>query len=80
MSMVFNSLFDLGFLIMILGFVITFTVAILLLCQVKGGVKGGGIIMIGPFPIIFGSDAKILKVILIIAMFLAAIFFVMHSF
>ena len=78
MSLVSNSLFNLGFIIMILGFAITFSAAIFLFRQARGGVKGGGIIMIGPFPIIFGSDTKIVKMFVIIAIFLMVIFFVMY--
>lgn len=33
-------------------------------------VKGGGIIMIGPFPIIFGSDTESLKFVSILAIIL----------
>jgi len=33
-------------------------------------VKGGGVIMIGPFPIIFGSDTESLKFVSILAIIL----------
>jgi len=42
------------------------------------GVRGGGVIMIGPIPIIFGSDVAALKPVMILAvvlMVIAVIFF-----
>ncbi len=44
----------------------------------EAGVQGGGVIMIGPIPIIFGTDIGALKVVMILAivlMILAVIFF-----
>ena len=34
----------------------------------KGKVKGGGAILIGPIPIIFGTDKKSLKTVLLLAL------------
>ena len=74
-SMGQNPLFDLGFMLMILGVAISFIAAILLVFRgAKGRARGGGIIMIGPFPIIFGSDAKTVKVLIVIAIFLMAVY------
>ena len=71
-----DLLFDLGFMLMILGVAISFIAAILLVFRgAKGRARGGGIIMIGPFPIIFGSDAKTVKVLIIIAMFFVVLYF-----
>ena len=36
----------------------------------KGKVKGGGAIMIGPIPIIFGTDMKSLKTVLLLSLVL----------
>jgi uncharacterized protein (TIGR00304 family) len=38
----------------------------------KGKVKGGGAIIIGPVPIIFGTDEKSLKTILLLSLALTA--------
>ena len=56
-------MFDLvttGVLIIFLGFGIIFIGTMLARrsSSEKGEVKGGGVVMIGPIPIIFGSDAK----------------------
>ena len=34
----------------------------------KGKVKGAGVIMIGPIPIIFGTDKKSVKTVLVLAL------------
>jgi len=34
----------------------------------KGKVKGAGVIMIGPIPIIFGTDKKSVKAVLVLAL------------
>jgi uncharacterized protein (TIGR00304 family) len=34
----------------------------------KGNVKGAGVIMIGPVPIIFGTDKKSVKIVLVLAL------------
>jgi len=39
----------------------------------EAGVRGGGVIMIGPIPIIFGTDAATLKIVMILAIALMAI-------
>jgi len=41
----------------------------------KTSVKGGGIVLIGPIPIIFGSNWKIVIVLMIIALILIITFF-----
>ncbi|RZN42235.1 MAG: DUF131 domain-containing protein [Methanophagales archaeon ANME-1-THS] len=33
----------------------------------EGGLRGGGIIMIGPIPLIFGTDIGALKIVMILA-------------
>ena len=53
----------LGVAIILVGFLVLF-LAMMLASRSSGGgegrtqVKGGGVILIGPIPIIFGSDAK----------------------
>ena len=38
-----------------------------------GEVKGGGVVMIGPIPIVFGSDAKWASIAMILAMVLIVV-------
>ena len=39
----------------------------------EGGVRGGGVVMIGPIPIIFGTDIGALKLVMILAIVLMVI-------
>jgi len=39
----------------------------------EGGVRGGGVIMIGPIPIIFGTDVGALKIVVILVIVLMVI-------
>jgi len=39
----------------------------------RGGVQGGGVVMIGPIPIIFGSDAKWASVAIALAIVLVVL-------
>jgi uncharacterized protein (TIGR00304 family) len=73
--MIRDPRFGVGFLLMILGIAITFGVVMLIILQTKGEVRGGGIIMIGPIPIIFGSDSKIVKGLIVIAIVLMVVLF-----
>ncbi len=52
---------ELGFVLMIAGFIIVFlAVVLLIIASLKGGgrVRGGGIILIGPIPIMYATDKK----------------------
>jgi uncharacterized protein (TIGR00304 family) len=70
-------MFDLvaaGLLLIIVGFAV---VAISLLSrsgEMKGEVKGGGVVMIGPVPIVFGSDAKWASVAIVLAIILMFVY------
>jgi uncharacterized protein (TIGR00304 family) len=63
-------MFDLvttGLLLVLVGFVV---VAISMVNGSRGGegkVQGGGVVMVGPIPIIFGSDAKWASVAIVLA-------------
>ncbi len=66
-----------------LGFLVIFTGVLLVLAGMfrettKGGtqVRGGGVVMIGPIPIVFGTDIgsiKILIVLMILLIFVASL-------
>lgn len=64
-------LYGLGFALIFAGVVITLVAVVLLFMsgltasgEGKGEVKGGGAVIVGPFPIIFGSDKESVKTIL----------------
>lgn len=56
-----------GFALVLLGTLLIFAG---MLAGAKEGaeVKGGGVILIGPFPIAFGTDAESLKTVLLLAL------------
>jgi len=59
-------LYELGIIITFIGIIIVIAALVLLfLSSLKGGrVKGGGALIIGPFPIVFGSDRESVKTVL----------------
>ncbi len=66
------KLITLGFIFVIIG-VILITVGMLKMVASRTGeseVRGGGVIMIGPIPIIFGTDVGALKAVMILAILL----------
>ncbi|MFZ2070659.1 MAG: DUF131 domain-containing protein [Halobacteriota archaeon] len=79
------KLITLGFMLVCIGILIIFVGMLKIVYQTgktremeKPDVRGGGIIMIGPIPIIFGTDVGVLKVVMIFAvvlMLLATILF-----
>jgi uncharacterized protein (TIGR00304 family) len=83
------KLITVGFLIVLIGILVILTGVFSMAYQSwktggmgteesEVGVRGGGVIMIGPIPIIFGTDVGALKVVMILAivlMILAVTFF-----
>lgn len=70
-----DVLFLAGFALIVVGVLIV--VLALLLVSVrsagKGKVRGGGAVIIGPVPIVFGTDKKSLKTILLLSIALTAL-------
>ena len=67
--------YSLGFALIVAGTIVI--VATIVLASKgsakKGRVRGAGIIMIGPIPIIFGTDKKSVKAVLTLALILTII-------
>jgi uncharacterized protein (TIGR00304 family) len=64
------ALYALGIALVFVG-VLIIVIAVILLSisgAKKGKVKGGGAIIIGPVPIIFGTDKKSLKTVLLLSL------------
>lgn len=74
--MVELSLANIGFILVVLGFIIAL-IAVFLLAfggrGIWGKTRGGGILLIGPIPIIFGSDKESVRVLVVLAIVLMAI-------
>ncbi len=67
--------YTLGIVLIIVGFGIIFLAIVLTYMsgKKKGKVHGAGVIMIGPIPIIFGTDKKSVKTVLALALALTVV-------
>jgi uncharacterized protein (TIGR00304 family) len=75
-----SALYDLGFALIFTGIVVIFVAIILLfIFNVKGEgkVKGSGAIIIGPVPIIFGTDKQSIKIILLLSITLTVLLIIL---
>ena len=65
-----SPLIILGLTLIVLGFIISFLAVLLMFIRAgpfKGKTRGGGLIMIGPIPIIFGTDKESVKILILLA-------------
>jgi len=65
----FRALAWIGFLLIIIGFIVTLLAAFLLIfhsTKTKSEAKGASIILVGPFPIVFGTDKQSVKILLVL--------------
>lgn len=78
-----EQLWSIGIVLVLAGFFVTLVAAVLLFFTAfkgKGKVKGGGAVIIGPFPIIFGTDKKSVKILLLLSIILIALLLVFMAF
>ncbi|KPV62082.1 MAG: hypothetical protein AOA66_1451 [Candidatus Bathyarchaeota archaeon BA2] len=76
-------LFNAGAILLFIGFVITFAAVILLAFTAirgKGKVRGGGAVIIGPLPIVFGTDKESVKVLLLLSIALITLILIVVAF
>ena len=69
-------LWSIGLTLLLTGFALVFIATILLSVKGsrgKGKVKAGGVVIIGPVPIIFGTDKQTVKALLILSIILVAL-------
>ena len=67
------DLVTLGLILIVAGFILALFVMIISLARTgnfKG--RGGAVVIVGPFPIIFGSDRQSAKVLLVLSIVLVA--------
>lgn len=78
-----EHLWNIGIIMILAGFLITFVAAVLLFFTAfkgKAKVKGGGALIIGPFPIIFGTDKESVRILLLLLIVLIALLLVFMAF
>jgi uncharacterized protein (TIGR00304 family) len=70
-----GTLYALGIALILIGVLIIVLAVLLfsLLSAKKGKIKGGGAVIIGPVPIIFGTDKKSLKTVLLLSLALTVL-------
>lgn len=77
-------LWNVGFSMIFVGLAIALIAVLwLVFSGVKGGkgkVRGGGAIIIGPIPIIFGTDKESVKIILLLSIILVALLLILTVF
>ena len=69
-------MWSVGLTLIVAGFALVFIATLLLSLKSssgKGKVKAGGIVIIGPVPIIFGTDKQTVKALLILSIILVAL-------
>lgn len=74
-----GSLMSFGLMLIVLGMIIVF-LALFLVFFEKGGrgkVSGGGALIIGPIPIVFGTDKKALKAVLSLSIVLTLLLLIL---
>ena len=62
-------MFEVGFGLTVAGLLVAFAAIILMITSGKKGqrqVRGGGILFIGPIPIIFGTDNQSVKILVLL--------------
>jgi uncharacterized protein (TIGR00304 family) len=72
------TLVNIGLLFVVVGFILALIAAILVTIKARnsgGQTKTAGILLIGPFPIVFGSDRESVRTLMILAIVLIAIAF-----
>ncbi len=72
------ALLTLGFALVFVGIIILIAATILtgVFQGKKGKVKAAGVIVVGPVPIVFGSDKKSVKTLLLLSVILTALLIV----
>ena len=66
-----------GMFILLVGFAVVILSTFLGSHGVRVEFKGAGVVMIGPIPIVFGSDAKWASVAIVLAIALILVYFVL---
>jgi uncharacterized protein (TIGR00304 family) len=71
-----DFLFSIGFLLVLGGFavgILAFFIAVLRSVKGSRSVRGGGVVMIGPIPIVFGTDKESSRIVMLLAIALTSL-------
>jgi uncharacterized protein (TIGR00304 family) len=71
-----NLIFTIGLLLALAGFavgILAFIMALLRSSRDAGRVRGGGVVMIGPVPIVFGTDKESARILILLGIILMAV-------
>lgn len=78
-----QTLLNIGLVLVLVGFAVTFIAVVLLAFTAvkgRGKIRGGGAVVIGPFPIVFGTDKESVKILLVLAIALVALLLIVMAF
>lgn len=78
-SLAENLIFTIGLLLALAGFavaILAFIFAILRSARGDGQVRGGGVVMVGPVPIVFGTDKGSARILILLGIILMAVLLV----
>jgi len=71
-----NLLFSIGLLLALAGFAIAILAIFVTILQSAKGteqVRGGGVVMIGPVPIVFGTDKESARILILLGIVLTVV-------
>ena len=74
--MIDGSLQTIGLAFVLVGFVLALIAGLVMAVKGRGGqgsVRGGGVLLIGPIPIIFGTDKESVRILVVLALVLIII-------
>jgi uncharacterized protein (TIGR00304 family) len=78
-----SLLFTLGFILIFFGFAVALLAILLLFfkrVRLYGKTRGGAIVLIGPLPLVFGTDKETVKMLLVLAIVLMILVIVLMFF
>ena len=77
-----DQIVSLGVLMIVIGFVLTFVGALFSSFSGNGGsnVESGGVVLIGPIPIAFGSSGEAVKIAMFLALAVMVVWFLFTLF
>jgi len=69
---------ELGLLLVFLGMIIILVGMLYMALSSGGEVEGGGVVIIGPIPIVFGSNKKIAWTMLLVALAITVLLYILY--